>query len=186
MLVGYARTSTIEQEAGLENQREKLLATGCSKIFSEQVSSVVKRDQFELALEFVRDGDVLIVTRLDRLARSTADFLKTIDQLDQKAVGLRILDFGGAEVDTKSATGRMMMTMFAAFAEFERALLIERQRIGIAKAKAEGKYKGRAPTARAKSAQIIQLKEEGLGASKIAEQTGVSRASVYRILADAA
>ncbi|WP_430427882.1 recombinase family protein [Parasphingorhabdus sp.] len=186
MLVGYARTSTVEQEAGLENQQSALLATGCMKVFAEQVSSVAVREQFDLALDFVRDGDVLVATRLDRLARSTSDFLKIIDQLDAKQVGLRILDFGGSEIDTKSATGRMMMTMFAAFAEFERSLLLERQRIGIAKAKAEGKYKGRAPTARAKTVEIIRLKDDGLGASDIAKETGISRASVYRILADAA
>ncbi|WP_417621941.1 recombinase family protein [Parasphingorhabdus sp.] len=186
MLVGYARTSTVEQEAGLENQVATLLATGCNKLFAEQVSSVAMREQFELALDFVREGDVLVATRLDRLARSTSDFLKIIDRLDAKQVGLRILDFGGSEIDTKSATGRMMMTMFAAFAEFERSLLLERQRIGIAKAKADGKYKGRVPTARAMTADIIKLKDEGVGASDIAKETGVSRASVYRILADAA
>ena len=144
MLVGYCRTSTTEQIAGFEDQQAALVATGCTKIFKEQISSVAKRDQLELCLEFVRDTDCLIVTRLDRLARSTRDFLEIIDRLHAKGVTLRILDFGGSEVDSQSATGRMMLTMFSAFAEFERSLLLERQRAGIARAKAEGRYRGRA------------------------------------------
>lgn len=185
MLVGYCRTSSVEQLAGLEAQVEALCATGSTgKIFSEQVSSVAKRDQLEAALDFVREGDTLIVTRLDRLARSTADLLGIVSRLDDKGVGLRIIDFGGDTVDTKSPSGRMLLTMFAAVAQFEREVMLVRQREGIAKAKAAGKYKGRAPTARAKTDRILDLKREGLGASQIANETGVSRSSVYRILAD--
>lgn len=184
MLVGYARVSTTDQVAGLEAQERDLRATGCTKLFSERVSSVAQRDQLAAALDFVRDGDALVITRLDRLARSTADLLTIIATLERKGVALRILDFGGSEVDTKSPSGRLIVTMFGAVAQFERELLLQRQREGIAKAKAEGRYKGRAPTARRAAAQVRGMKAAGLGASAIAEKCAISRASVYRILAD--
>jgi DNA invertase Pin-like site-specific DNA recombinase len=186
MLIGYARTSTSEQVAGLEAQERDLRATGCSKLFVEQVSSVAQRDQLAAALDFVRDGDTLVVTRLDRLARSTADLLATIATLERKGVALRIMDFGGAAVDTKSPSGRLIVTMFGAVAQFERELLLQRQREGIAKARAEGKYRGRAPTARTKAADIWEMKQAGVRPSAIAAELRISRASVYRILGEAA
>ncbi|BBF68394.1 recombinase family protein [Sphingomonas bisphenolicum] len=94
MLIGYARTSTVDQVAGLEAQEASLLATGCQKLFSEQASSVAQRDQLVAALDFVREGDTLVVTRLDRHARSTADLLGIVATLEAKQVALRILDFG--------------------------------------------------------------------------------------------
>lgn len=94
------------------------------------------------------------------------------------------MDFGGSEIDTSSASGKLTLTMFAAMAQFEREMMLERQREGIAKAKSEGKYKGRKPTARAKSNEIMELKEQGIGASEIARQLNVSRASVYRIFSE--
>lgn len=184
MLVGYCRTSTSEQIAGLEAQQRQLAATGCTKIVSEQTSSVAVRRQLEAALEFVREGDALVVTRLDRLARSTTDLLSIVGILERKGVALRVLDFGGSEMDTKSPTGRMLLTMFAAVAEFERGIMLQRQREGIAKAKAAGRYRGRAPTARAKSPEVRALAQTGLKATAIASKLSISRASVYRILAD--
>jgi DNA invertase Pin-like site-specific DNA recombinase len=185
MLIGYARVSTTDQIAGMDAQQRDLAATGCSKLFTEQVSSVAQRDQLAAALDFARDGDTLVVTRLDRLARSTADLLSIVAVLEAKQVGLRILDFGGTLVDTKSPTGRMLLTMFAAVAEFERAIMLERQRAGIAKAKQEGRYCGRAPTARRQSGRVAELHSMGKGASAIAVEVGISRASVYRILSEA-
>jgi DNA invertase Pin-like site-specific DNA recombinase len=185
MQIGYARTSTTDQVAGFEMQEQMLLATGCTRMFREQVSSVAARAELDAALDFVRDGDTLVVTRLDRLARSTTDLLGIVATLERKGVGLRILDFGGSEVGTKTPTGRMLLTMFAAVAEFERGVMLERQRAGIAKAKAEGRYLGRAPTARAKLAQMRELRAAGLGASEIAVKLDVGRASVYRVLASA-
>lgn len=185
MLIGYARTSTTEQQAGFDDQLAQLDATGCTKIFKEQISSVAKRDQLDLALDFVRQDDTLVITRLDRLARSTRDFLEIIDRLHDKGVTLRILDFGGSAIDSKSATGKMMLTMLSAFAEFERSLLLERQKAGIARARAEGRFKGRAPTARRKTAEIVRLHSEGHTPAQIADITGVSRSSAYRILAEA-
>jgi DNA invertase Pin-like site-specific DNA recombinase len=186
MLVGYARVSTADQVAGLEAQVRELSATGCTKLLTERVSSVAQREQLAAALDFVRDGDALVVTRLDRLARSTADLLEIIATLEAKSVALRIMDFGGQPVDTKSPSGRLIVTMFAAVAQFERELLLVRQREGIAKARAEGKYKGRAPTARRLAPQIREMQSSGVRPSVIAAKLNVSRSSVYRVLADAA
>ncbi|MCB1462640.1 MAG: recombinase family protein [Nitratireductor sp.] len=185
MIVGYARTSTVEQRAGFEAQKRDLGAAGAERLFEEQVSAAGQRKELEAAMDFVRDGDTLLITKLDRLARSTVDFLKMMDRLEAKGVGLRILDFGGSEVDTKSPNGRLMLTMFAALGEWERSLMLERQREGIAKAKAEGKYKGRKATARAKADDVERLKAEGVRPAEIAKQLSIGRASVYRILADA-
>jgi DNA invertase Pin-like site-specific DNA recombinase len=187
MLVGYARTSTAEQAAGLQAQiRDLGSVVGCEKLFSEQVSSVGQRTQLAAALDFVREGDTLVVTKLDRLARSTADLLSLVEKLDRKGVALRILDFGGGEVDTKSPAGRMLLTVFGAMAQFEREVMLQRQREGILAAKAAGKYKGRKPTARMKQDDVNRLKEAGMGASAIARQLGIARASVYRVLASSA
>jgi len=185
MLCAYARTSTTDQIAGMEAQVRHLTSVGCEKLFSEQVSSVAERQQLNAALDYVREGDVLVVTRLDRLARSTADLLRILGALEAKGVGLRIIDFGGAEMDTQSPTGRLMLTMFGALAQFERELMLARQREGIERAKRLGRYRGRVPTARAKLPEMKRLSEEGLRPPEIATRVGVSRASVYRLLAEA-
>jgi DNA invertase Pin-like site-specific DNA recombinase len=179
MKVGYARTSTLDQVAGFDAQIKELNELGCEKIFKEQVSSVAKRDQLEMALEFVREGDSFCVTKLDRLARSTQHLLEITSHLDGKHVALNIIDLG---VDTSTATGKLLLTMIGAIGQFEREMMLERQREGIARAKAEGKYKGRKPTARAKKDDIVKLKSEGVGATQIAKTLGIGRASVYRIL----
>lgn len=184
MLIGYRRSSTTEQVAGYEAQEQQLLATGCTRIFGEMTSSVAERDQLEAALQFSREKDYLVVCKIDRLARSTTDLLGIVAKLESKGVALRILDFGGSEVDTKSATGRMLLTMFAAVAEWELATMRSRQKVGIAKAKLEGRYKGRAPTARRQSSQVHEMRSTGLGACAIAERLGISRSSVYRILSE--
>jgi DNA invertase Pin-like site-specific DNA recombinase len=177
MLVGYARTSTIEQSAGLHDQVERLNATGCGKLFTEQTSSVGQRQELLRAIEFVREGDVLIVTKLDRLARSVGHLCELVQTLEQKKVALRILDLG---LDTATPTGRLMLNLLGSIAQFEREVMLERQRVGIAKAKAEGRYKGRKPTARQKASEIRRLREAGISPSNIARQLGISRASVYR------
>lgn len=181
-MIGYARTSTAEQEAGLEAQDRDLRAAGCGKVFAERVSSVAKRAQLEAALDYVREGDSLVVTKPDRLARSVADLLGIIARLEVKGVALRVLSMGGTELDTRSATGKLTLTMLGAVAEFERALMLERQREGIAKAKAEGKYQGRVPTAQRQAADVRRLKAEGVRPVDIARRLGIGRASVYRIL----
>lgn len=180
MKVGYARTSTLEQVAGFESQIRDLTELSCEKVFREQVSSIAPRAQLEACIDFCREGDSLVVTKLDRLARSTQHLLEIVDKLLAKKVSLQIVNLG---IDTATATGKLMLTMLGAIAEFERSMMLERQREGIAKAKAEGKYKGRAATARAKIDDIRKLDAGGFGATEISNQLGVSRASVYRLLA---
>lgn len=180
MLVGYARTSTLEQEAGLEAQRRDLEALGCQKVFSEQVSSVATRRALTAALEFVREGDTLVVTKLDRLARSVVHLGAILESLTEKKAHLKIVSLN---VDTSDATGKLMLNVMASVAQFEREMMLERQREGIAKAKAEGKYKGRKPTAMVKKDEIAKLAREGVGATEIAKRLGIGRASVYRALA---
>ena len=185
MIVGYGRTSTVDQLAGLEAQARDLKAAGAEKLFVEQVSSVsAKRDQLEALIDFVRQDDVVVVTKPCRLARSVADLFTIIGRLEAKGAGLRVLSMGGVEVDTRAPTGRLMLTMLGAVAEFERALMLERQREGIAKARQEGKYQGRVATARAKVADVHRLKAEGVRPADIAVRLGIGRASVYRLLSD--
>ena len=185
VLVGYARTSTTEQRAGLEAQLRDLRSAGCAKVFQEQVSSIGERAQLEAGLDYVREGDTLVVTKLDRLARSARGLNDLVDALERKGVALRILNFGGGQVDTRGAAGRLVLNVFAAFAQFELEIMKERQREGIADAKAAGRYKGRKPTARAKSADAVKLFQEGQKVSAVAKALGIGRASVYRALADA-
>lgn len=179
-LVGYARTSTTDQKAGLAAQQRDLKAAGCTKVFHEELSSVAtKRPQLDAVLDYLREGDTLIVTKPDRLARSTLDLLQIAKELEGEGVTLRILSL---DLNTSTPTGKLMLTVLGGIAAFERDLMLERQREGIAKAKAEGKYKGRAPTARRKAADVVRLKEEGLTGDAIAAQLGIGRASVFRIL----
>ena len=181
MIIGYAKTSTLEQVAGFEAQERELLATGAERIFKEQVSSVAARAQLELAIAFAREGDTLVVTKLDRLARSVSHLLDIVERLRAKNVELRILAMG---IDTSTPTGKLMLTMLGAVGEFERTIMLERQREGIAKAKGEGKYKGRAPTARAKTADVLALAKAGTSKQEIADKLNIEIASVYRVLKD--
>jgi DNA invertase Pin-like site-specific DNA recombinase len=155
VLIGYGRTSTTEQHAGLEAQRRDLKAAGCRKVYEEQVSATKDRPQLRAAVDY---------------ARSAGHLSELVDALESKGVALRILNFGGDAVDTRSATGRLMLNMFAAMAQFEREIMLERQREGIAKAKAEGKYKGRKPTARAKADDAVRLFREGKRVAHIAKE----------------
>lgn len=179
MLIGYARTSTMGQCAGLEAQVRDLEALGCERVYREQVSSVGIRPQLETALDFVRDGDVLVVTKLDRLARNVTHLGQIIERLDGKGVGLRIVSLG---VDTTTPTGKLMMSVMAGIAQFEREMMLERQKEGIAKARNEGKYRGRKPTALAKKDEIRALAAEGLSMATIADRVGVGKSSVHRVL----
>lgn len=180
MIIGYARTSTVDQDAGFEAQLRDLKKAGCSEedIFSEQLSSVAKRPKLLEAIKYVRKGDTLVVTKLDRLARSVKDLNDIVTQLDAKGVSLKIL---ALNIDTGTPTGKLMFNMLGSIAEFERDLMLERQREGIAKAKSEGKYKGRQPTAMSRSEEVIKLIEAGHKAPDIALQLGIGVASVYRI-----
>ena len=180
MLVGYARTSTKDQKYSLEAQIEQLTQAGCGKYYQEQVSSVdAKREQLEIVLDFIREGDVLVVTKLDRLARSVADTVDIQNRLEEKKAGLKILDM---QIDTTTPTGKLQFNLFAAIAQFEREVMLERQRIGIEKAKIEGKYKGRKPLSTKKKDEIKQLLADNtLTKAAIAEKVKVGIATVYRV-----
>ena len=179
MLLGYCRTSTTDQIAGLEAQERDLLAQGCERLWKEQTSALGPRNALEEAISFARSGDSLVVTKICRLARSVADLVSIIDRLEKKGVSLRILSLG---IDTATPTGRLMLNLLGSISQFEREVMLERQREGVARAKLAGKYKGRKPTARAKSDQILELDRQGLSREGIASQLGIGVASVYRVL----
>ncbi len=182
MLIGYGRTSTTDQQASFAAQKTELLAVGCEKVFEEQISSVVERPELANLLAFVRSGDVVVVTRIDRLARNLQQLLEIANGLEAKGVGLKVL---GSPIDTSNASGKLMLSMLGAFAQFEREMMLERQRCGIAKAKAEGKYKGRAPTAQRRADEVRTLAASGLGSVEIASTLKIGRTSVWRILHEA-
>ncbi|MCS3738242.1 recombinase family protein [Rhizobium sp. BK661] len=182
-IIGYARTSTIDQTAGLEAQLRDLEAMGCQRIFKEQLSSVdTKRPELERAIDYVREGDTLVVTKLDRLARSMTHLTEITGKLKAKGVELKVL---ALNLDTSTPTGKLMLNLLGSIAEFERELMLERQREGIAKAKAEGKYHGRVPTARRKTDDILRLKAEGKTVDAITKELGISRSSIFRVLREA-
>ena len=174
--VGYARVSTVGQS--LDAQLQALVA--CDKIFQEKVSGAKDdRPQLSLLLDFVREGDVVMVTKLDRLARNTRHLLEISEFLSRKRVSLRILNLG---IDTSTPTGKLMLPMIGAIATFERELMLERQAEGIELARRRGVYKGRKPTAMAKGDEVQALAARGLAKAEIARRTGISLSSVQRIL----
>jgi DNA invertase Pin-like site-specific DNA recombinase len=179
MLVGYARVSSVGQS--LDVQEDLLRQAGCEKVFAEKKSgrTAAERKELQEAIEYVREGDTLIVTRLDRLARSIMDLRQIVDQLAAKGVSFRCLQQGA--IDTTRSDGKLLLNILASFAEFEADIRSERQRDGIEKAKAKGVYKGR-PKA-IKPDDVRRLKSCGMGATQIAEELGIGRASVYRALA---
>ncbi|MGN5134817.1 recombinase family protein [Aeromonas veronii] len=180
-LVGYARVSTVGQS--LDTQLQALAE--CSTIFQEKVSGARDdRPQLAQLLNFVREGDVVLVTKLDRLARNTRHLLEISEYLQSKQVALRILNLG---INTSTPTGKLMLTMIGAIATFERELMLERQAEGIELAKQRGVYKGRKPTAMARGEEVLAaLADRGLAKTEIAKQTGISLSSVQRILKTAA
>lgn len=179
MLIGYARTSTVDQDAGLEAQLRELEKLGCDKVFQEKVSSVQTRKQLEAAIDYLREGDSLVTTKLDRLARSVTHLGQILEIIQKKKAHLKILDIN---IDTSSATGELVLNLLGAIAQFERKIMLERQREGIAKAKSEGKYKGRKPTAQEKASEVFSMKQAGETPTDIAKKLKMGRASVYRIL----
>ena len=180
MLIGYARVSSTGQDHA--TQFERLKAHGCQKIYEEKQSGLDKdRPQLARALDKVREGDVLVVTKLDRLARSASHLHQIVDTLTAERAGLRVLDDSG--IDTTSRSGKLLFGILASFAEFETALRKERQMEGIARAKAEGRTGGRPK--KVDETEIRRLRSEGLAVPQIVKQTGNSRAAVYRALGSA-
>lgn len=175
-IVGYARVSTTGQS--LDAQIEAL--SGCEKIFREKISGAKDdRPELQALLEFVREGDIVQVTKLDRLARNTRHLLEISEYLQVKSVALNILNIG---INTATPTGKLMLTMIGAIATFEREMMLERQAEGIALAKLKGKYKGRKATARGKAQEVIELIENGASKPEISRQLGIGITSIYRII----
>lgn len=175
--IGYARVSTTDQDCAI--QEAALQAHGCNIIRSERVSgtSTDRRTELRTVLDFLRKGDTLVVTRIDRLARSVGDLEGIVKEIEGKGAHLRCLE---QPVDTGTPAGRAFLQMLGVFAEFETALRRERQMEGIAKAKAAGVYKGRKPSVPAD--QIKALRDAGKSPTEIARELRVGRTSVYRAL----
>ena len=179
MKYGYARVSTSDQD--LEIQRTALMTAGCDIVREEKVSGTSLKERSELStlLEFLREGDELVVTRIDRLARSMRDLQNIIYDLNKKGVHLLATE---QAVNTNTPEGKCFLDMLGVFAEFETRLRHERQMEGIKKAKEKGVYKGRKQTV-----DVVKIKElasEGLMKTEIAKRLGVGRATVYRALGD--
>jgi DNA invertase Pin-like site-specific DNA recombinase len=176
-MIGYARVSSVGQS--LEHQDAALREAGCTKIFAEKKSGrrAVDRDQLKLALEFIREGDVLVVTRLDRLARSVIDLHQIIAKVTTKGAAFRVLQQAG--IDTSTSTGKLTLAVLAAVAEFEADIRAERQRDGIEAAKLKGVYKGRPAKIDAKIIQTALA--NGEAPSALAKRLRVARSTVYRL-----
>jgi len=178
-LYGYARVSSADQDYSVQEQA--LRQAGCDVIRAEKASGTTRngRTELDLLLEFLRPGDTLVVTRVDRLARSIKDLQDIVIDLKKRGVSLRATE---QPINTETAAGKAFFDMLGVFAEFETNLRKERQKEGILAAKAKGVYKGRKKSV--DSGKIKALLEKGLGASEIARQLDISRTSVYRALAD--
>lgn len=180
MRLAYARTSTEDQKAGLDAQIEELKKAGADRIFSEQVSSVAKvRPKLEELLDFARDGDIVIVTKIDRMARSVINFMSIQERLSKKGAALNVLNLG---MDTSTPTGRLVLNTLSVIAQFEREIMLERQKEGIKRAHAQGKFIGRKPFALARRDEVLALVKEGMNPTDIAKKLRIGRTSIYRII----
>ena len=177
MIVGYARVSTTDQS--LDVQMDELATHGCERIFQDQASGTnrVRAGLMEM-MQFVREGDTIVVSRLDRFARSLTDLFQLLDELSRKGVAFQCVH---QSIDTSSSTGKLTLAILGAVAEFENDIRRERQRAGIAKAKANGVYRGR--RASIDSARVKEFVAQGMTASAIASELGCHRQSVYRHMA---
>lgn len=183
MFVGYARTSTSDQIAGLEAQVRDLIDAGCQKHFTEQISSVSElRPMLVEVMSFLSKGDVLVVTKPDRLARSTLQLLEIVNDLEKRGVGLIILSMGGERLDTRNPTSKLMLTILAGVATWEREIMLDRQREGIAKAKVEGKYRGRKPTVGLGHMDAVrEMVDQRFSKREMAKRLGVHHNMIGRI-----
>ena len=182
MLIGYARTSTTDQQASFDVQLVELEAYGCERTLKEQVSAVASRGELVRAIDMLCEGDKLVVTKLDRLARNVMHMGELLQQIETKGAGLVILSLGSETVDTTTATGKLILNIMVSVAQFEREMMKERQVEGIKRAKDEGKYKGRVPTAMRQADKVKSLVEAGVQRLQVQEQLGISKASYYRCL----
>lgn len=179
-LVGYARVSTQDQNADMQD--DELLKAGCQKVFVDKASGVTTdRPQLTAALEYLREGDVLVVWRLDRLGRSLKHLVNVVADLEERGVGFRSLH---ESIDTTTPAGKLIFHVFAALAEFERDLIRERTMSGLAAARTRGRKGGRKPSLSPKKIQVArQMYAQGDSTvAEIAKVLGVSRATIYRHL----
>ena len=176
---GYARVSSLDQNTSI--QKDALEASGCNRIWEEQASGTSRNTRPELTsvLSYLREGDTLVVTRVDRLARSVKDLQDIVYELKDRGVHLQALE---QPIDTSTAAGKAFLDMLGVFAEFETSLRKERQLEGIAKAKAKGVYKGKQPLSNAKKREVIDLFKGGLKQVEIVKQTHLGRTTVHSIL----
>ena len=179
MLIGYARTSTLEQLAGFEAQQRDLKEYGFEKIYTKQVSSVAEREQLDAALGALRSDDKPVMMKLDRLARSVQQLGQIIERVNNAGSELVVLDMGGTVVDTSNPTGKLILKVMSSVAQIEREMMLECQREDIAKAKAEGEYKGCKPTARAKTDMVKLALDESVSKSQICRDLQISKTSLY-------
>lgn len=178
-LVGYARVSTTDQS--LDIQIEQLKAAGCKKIFSEKRTGTTIKDRTELddCMNYLREDDVLIITKIDRLGRSTRDLHNLVHDLEEQGITLKVLDQG---IDTNTDMGKMFFSFLAMFAELENKLRKERQLAGIEKAKERGVYKGRKPKIQALEPHINAMLASGMSKTEAPKTLGISLRSVYNAL----
>ena len=178
-LIGYARVSTKDQN--LDNQIDTLREFGCTKIFSEKVSGrKTKRTELDKCLDYLRENDTLVIYKLDRLGRTTKQLIELAQWFENNNIELHIIDMN---INTRDAMGKMFFTMMSAFAELEANLLSERTKKGLAAARERGRKGGRPSLADHKKREIKFLyDEQKLTGEEIAKQTGVSRATVYRVI----
>ncbi len=181
-LVGYARVSTQDQNADL--QQDALSGAGCEKVFTDKASGAqADRPQLEAALSYLREGDVLVVWRLDRLGRSLKHLITVVSDLEDRDVGFRSLT---ESIDTTTSAGKLIFHVFAALAEFERGLIRERTKSGLEAARARGRKGGRKPSLSPKKIEVARkmYADGDSTVAEIAKVLGVSRATIYRHLGD--
>ena len=181
MLIGYARVSTKRQGDSLDIQRQTLEDYGCKKVFTDTISGAKSaRPGLDEALGYMREGDVLVVTRLDHLGRTALDTLRTISALDERGIPVVMLD---PALDTRTKEGKLMVTIMSGLAEWERDLLIQRTREGVAHARAQGRVGGPKPKLSKEQAEVAkELIDRGKSIASVARTFGVSRPTIYRAI----
>lgn len=181
MLIGYARVSTKSQGDSLDTQRETLTDYGCEKVFTDTISGAKsQRPGLDAAVDYMRDGDVLVATRLDRLGRTALDTLHTIHGLDSRGIPVIMLD---PALDTRTKEGKLMMTIMSGLAEWERDLLIQRTKEGMAHARSQGRMPGPKPKLNAEQIKAVRAAvADGQTVASVARSFGVSRPTIYKAL----
>lgn len=178
-IVGYARVSSPEQN--LDRQTSRLTNAGAQKLFTDMVSGSIRdRPGLDAVVEYLRAGDTLLVASMDRLARSLVDLHTLVDELTTNGITVTFIQEGQSYSATPSPTGKLLLSMLGAVAEFERSIIRERQAEGIARAKARGVYKGRKPVPGEKIEQARQLISQGVPKARVARDLGISRSSLYK------